>query len=353
MKQRDVLMLMDGIAPAIAGLIGKALAPVLQRLEATERDLAAAKAALADRPDFDGIVAREVAKALAEQPPVATAEEIAKLVPPGRDGADGVDGKDGAPGRDGENGADGRDGKDGAAGADGKDGRDGIDGKSVTMADVAPMIEQAIASGFAVMPVPKDGAPGRDGRDGIDGKDGADGRDGEKGLDGKDGRDGVDGRDGIDGAPGRDGIDGARGADGRDGKDGVGLAGVLKDHEGCLVFTLTDGSIVKLAHVDGRDGEPGKDGAPGRDVDFEFVRAAVKDEVQRQVTAPLAEAYKGVWKPGAFKHGDVVTWGGSIWLAKRDTEDRPESSDAWTLIVKKGRDGKDGEAPKGLAKVKL
>jgi len=119
------------------------------------------------------------------------------------------------------------------------------------------------------------------------------------------------------------------------------------------VFTLTNGSIVKLARVDGRDGEPGKDGAPGQDVPSEFVRAAIKDEVQRQVTAPLADAYKGVWKPSAYKHGDVVTWGGSIWLAKRDTDDRPESSDAWSLIVKRGRDGKDGEAPKGPAKVKL
>lgn len=193
---------------------------------------------------------------------------------------------------------------------------------------------------------PKDGAPGKDGADGAPGRDGEHGKEGTPGIDGAPGRDGAAGEKGLDGAPGRDGIDG---------KSGVGLAGVLKDHEGVVVFTLTDGSIVKLGRFDGIDGKDGKDGAPGRDADPEFIRSAVQDEVQKQAMAPLATAYKGVWKPETYKNGDVVTWGGSLWLAKADTEAKPETNDAWVLIVKRGRDGKDGEmkAPAEPKPVKL
>jgi hypothetical protein len=106
------------------------------------------------------------------------------------------------------------------------------------------------------------------------------------------------------------------------------------------VFTLADGTMQKIAHVDGKDG---KDGAPGRDVDPEFVRTVVQDEVQKQVMAPMATAYKGVWKQETYKNGDIVTYGGSLWLAKADTTGKPENMDDWTLIVKRGRDGRDGE----------
>lgn len=244
------------------------------------------------------------------------------------------------------------------AAKDGVDGVDGKDGLSVDLESLKTMIDEAVAAlpkvptaeeVAALVPMPKDGV---DGKDGAPGKDGADGRDGNDGK-------GITIEDVaplIEEVATRKVAEIPRPADGKDGidgKDGAGLAGVLKDHEGCLVFTLTDGAIVKLGKVDGKDGEPGKDGAPGRDIDLEAVRASIQEEVQKQVTAPLADAYKGVWKPGAYKRGQLVTWGGSVWFAKGDTEAKPESDDTWTLIVKRGRDGKDGEAPKPPATVKL
>lgn len=131
-------------------------------------------------------------------------------------GRDGIDGKDGAPGERGERGEKGEPGlpgpagtpgERGADGAPGKDGRDGApgpggqkgdrgeigpqgerglpgaDGKSVTLDDVAPVIEGAIAKGLLDLErrgmdliqrcidrieKPKDGAPGKDGRDAFD-----------------------------------------------------------------------------------------------------------------------------------------------------------------------------------------
>jgi integrin beta 3 len=57
-------------------------------------------------------------------------------------GRDGLDGKDGAPGKDG---LDGKDGAPGESGRDGLDGKDGAPGKSITMEDVAPLLETAVA----------------------------------------------------------------------------------------------------------------------------------------------------------------------------------------------------------------
>lgn len=205
---------------------------------------------------------------------------------------------------------------------------------------------------------------------------------------GRDGRDGVDGAAGKDADPdvvrsfvkeavaalpvaptaeevaalvpqpqnGKDGSDGLPGVPGAAGKDGVGLAGALLDHEGGLVLTMMNGEIKSLGIVkgrDGKDGAPGKDGVPGRDADPDAMHAAVAAEVQKQVVAPLATAYKGVWKPGAYKCGDAVTWAGSLFIAHADTEAKPESTDDWRLAVKRGRDGKDGEAPKPPTVVKL
>ncbi len=41
--------------------------------------------------------------------------------------------------------------------------------------------------------------------------------------------------------------------------------------------------------------------------------------------------------------GDGATWDGSFWIAQKQTQDKPGTSDAWRLAVKKGRDGKDGK----------
>lgn len=119
----------------------------------------------------------------------------------------------------------------------------------------------------------------------------------------------------------------------------------------------------------GKDGAPGlngKDGADGlgfddmavefdgdRTVLFKFQRGA------QMKTFPIALPflrYQGVYSEGKqYTPGDVVTWAGSTWTAHEQTTTKPgDGSKAWTLIVKRGRDGRDGkDAPGALPIVKV
>lgn len=62
---------------------------------------------------------------------------------------------------------------------------------------------------------------------------------------------------------------------------------------------------------------------------------------------------RGVFKDGmTYEAGDGTTWGGSFYIAQRETSAKPgqpsEDSRAWRLAVKKGADGKEGKAgPEG------
>ena len=50
----------------------------------------------------------------------------------------------------------------------------------------------------------------------------------------------------------------------------------------------------------------------------------------------------GVWKEGAsYVQGDVITMGGSAFIAQQDTSEKPGRSDHWRLAVKRGTDGRD------------
>jgi integrin beta 3 len=54
--------------------------------------------------------------------------------------------------------------------------------------------------------------------------------------------------------------------------------------------------------------------------------------------------YRGIFKEGSeYEQGDMVTWGGSTWVAQSDTKAKPGDGEEWRLAVKKGRDGKDGD----------
>jgi integrin beta 3 len=198
----------------------------------------------------------------------------------------GMDGQDGAPGRDG---IDGKDGAPGRDGIDGKDGEPGADGR--------------------------EGAPGRDGIDGMDGAAGERGEPGTSGKDGPSGLPGVDGRDGQPGgpgAPGRDGLDGKDGSPGINGKDG---------------FSLEDFDIVTEDD--------------GRTFVLSFQRG---DVVMRRELKTAAVLDRGVWKDGNYLRGDGVTWGGSFFIAQRDTDAKPETPDSgWRLAIKRGQNGKDGK----------
>jgi hypothetical protein len=235
-------------------------------------------------------------------------------------------------------------------------------------AAMAPVIREAVDKAVAAAESPllkriealekREPQKGDPGEAGPAGKDGVDGRDGEPGAPGVDGRDGTDGKDGRDGEPG---ATGERGADGVDGKDGAGLAGAVIDRDGVLILTLTTGETKSLGVVVGRDGENGRDGASGergadgfslRDFDTEF-RADDKVLVLKFQSDDTLETHEmflpyvrdtGVWREGEkYLEGDGVTWGGSFWIAQKDTDTKPDGGE-WRLAVKKGRDGKDGLA---------
>jgi integrin beta 3 len=108
--------------------------------------------------------------------------------------------------------------------------------------------------------------------------------------------------------------------------------------------------------VDGKDGAPGRDGLDG--LGFEELAAELRDDRTIAILAsregrtkeigalaipwPL---YRGVYQAGqAYAAGDCVTYGGSTWIARAATSSRPETLEgaaAWTLAVKRGRDGRD------------
>lgn len=106
----------------------------------------------------------------------------------------------------------------------------------------------------------------------------------------------------------------------------------------------------------GKDGRDGKDGADGfgfeeviaeqvdeRTVAFKGVRGDRVKEFGRMKSPAMVQ--RGVWSEGkSYEHGDVVTWGGSQWHANETTSLKPgEGLKAWTLVVKRGRDGRDGK----------
>lgn len=65
-------------------------------------------------------------------------------------------------------------------------------------------------------------------------------------------------------------------------------------------------------------------------------------EVVQKIAMPI-QIYKGVHRDGEkYDQYDNVTWAGSQWTStKAENTDKPGSSDAWTLVVKAGRNGKD------------
>jgi hypothetical protein len=65
--------------------------------------------------------------------------------------------------------------------------------------------------------------------------------------------------------------------------------------------------------------------------------------LQDVVRSEKSLKYRGVHELGAaYDTGDTVTHGGSLWHCNVLTKERPgEGSRAWTLAVKRGRDGKD------------
>jgi hypothetical protein len=141
-------------------------------------------------------------------------------------------------------------------------------------------------------------------------------------------------------------------------KDGVGLAGALINIDGSLVVTLTNGEMRELGKVVGRDGVDAK-GEPGRDAlaltNFDtalsedgrvLTLSLENDEVRvtHELQLPVM-IYRGVFKDGqTYVQGDTVTFGGSLWHCNAQTTEKPlEGRGVWQLATRKGRDGKDAK----------
>jgi hypothetical protein len=311
---------------------------------------------------------------------------------PGRDGVDGAPGKDGAPGLAGQDGRDGIDGKDGAPGRDGVDGvpgRDGAPGKDgcdgvdadpelvetlaagVKRIDAALKRQPPIASSFLIdeagvlQAIYPDGATkaigrvrGEDGERGASLMDGSINAEGQLVLRMSDGR--VIPAGIVRGAPGRDGKDGERGPAGRDAIEVRILSGIDESksypegscarHRGGVVRAerqtdpVTDGDLLRAGWavvLDGIAEESERVLDDGRMLERTTVYTSGRSFTRRIETA--VAIYRGVWKEGSYRRGDLVTRDGSQWHCEKDTAATPGLSPDWRLCVKRGRDGKDGK----------
>lgn len=231
------------------------------------------------------------------------------------------------------------------------------------------------------MPTPKDGKDGRDGIDGKDGQDGRsptldeikslipevkDGRDGTDGKDGKDGRDGVDGRTptldeikalipapirGEKGLDGKDGVDGKNGVDGRDALDITPLPaidetksyprGTYAAHKGGLwrSFEQTKGLKGWECLVNGFNGIEEEQIDERTTLIRCFTSTGTIETTRKSSHMFYRELYKS---SVAYERGDVVTWGGNMWVAiKHEGEYKQPGTEGsgWRLAVRAGRDG--------------
>lgn len=168
-KPRDITPLVRAVGAVITEHVGKAFRALAGRMDALETKLAELPTPKDGR---DGIDGKDGAPGERGEPGLQ-----------GERGEPGEKGIDGAPGKNGVDGAPGEKGDRGDPGQQGERGAPGADGKSVTMDDVSPVIEAAIAKGMLELErrgmdmiqrcidrieKPKDGAPGKDGRDAFD-----------------------------------------------------------------------------------------------------------------------------------------------------------------------------------------
>ncbi len=132
------------------------------------------------------------------------------------------------------------------------------------------------------------------------------------------------------------------------GDDGVGVAGALIDKEGHLVLTTSDGRTHDLGLVVGKDGDAGAtftlddfdiEQTDERTLEFKFLRGDTMHSFELEFPIPIfREAYK---EGRAYRKGDMVVWGGSLWVTTKDTNAKPDTPDSgWMIAARRGRDAK-------------
>lgn len=322
---------------AMAAIVNNATAPLLKRIEQLESrqlirgDKGEPGDRGADAPAVTGEeIYTQVSEYLAEHPPAA-----------------------GEKGERGEQGIRGQNGKD----------ADPIDLPAVVRAmteseDLLSFVKTCVKEEVARIPIPKDGEKGERGDKGDEGVPGRNGKDAEP----------IDVRAVIRGLLESDDLqsrvelhikeevhripnpkDGEKGERGEKGADGAGIADLLIDRDGNLVATLTDGRMKSLGVVCGKDGQRGTDGKDGADfsgfdVDYDGERTLTirgkGGDIAKRLPIPIDRGY---WRAGTYQKADVVTEGGTAYIAQTDTKEKPSLSSAdWRIFARKGRDGKDG-----------
>jgi hypothetical protein len=174
------------------------------------------------------------------------------------------------------------------------------DGESVPVEQVQRMIDEAVAKAVAAVPVPKDGEHGRDALD-------------------------------IEILPAIN--ETRRYARGTYASHNGGLWRAMRSTEGMDGWECVVRGIESMQLVQGENAKA-----------FMLqVEMSDGSQVGKSFFLP-AMIYRGVFREGEdYTPGDTVTWGGSLWHCNEQTKDKPtDGSKAWQLAAKRGRDGKDG-----------
>jgi len=212
----------------------------------------------------------------------------------------------------------------------------GIDGKSITVDDVAPLLNQLVTEKVSAIPIPKDGEsiPVEQVQKMVDEAVAKALQNIPVPKNGEPGRDAVD----IEILPAIN-------------PEKSYPRGTFATHLGGLFrsYQTTEGLKGWECIVDGI-AEVECEKAGDRNFSLKVTRSsgpvAIKDIFSTQMI------YRGVFTEGEFMPGDTVTWAGAMWHCDEKTSDKPGEigSKGWTLCVKKGRDGKDGVNGKDLTK---
>lgn len=107
-------------------------------------------------------------------------------------------------------------------------------------------------------------------------------------------------------------------------------------------------ALEEVRDMQQRPGPRGADGFGFKDMDVQFdgertitLKFERDDEVKEFTFKMPCMIYRGVYTQSQkYEVGDSVTFGGSLWVCKRDTTDKPNEGNAWQLAAKKGRDSK-------------
>ncbi len=263
----------------------------------------------------------------------------------------------------------------GEKGDPGERGEPGLIGEKGIQGDRGEMGEKGergeIGERGLIGPAGEKGAQGENGEQGQKGDQGEPGQRGEpgpvgigeKGERGEPGEPGPRGEPGSDGHAGANGTHGARGEKGESGDQGppgepgsAGPAGKnltiddVRDFlDAGMAKWMLDSDRLYRKHVDDfiaalPKPKDGVDGLPIDAIKYDHEMRSIvfiRDEIIVHELKLYTPRYEGVWHEGSYEMGLMVTFGGNLWSATKDTEAKPGTNGDWILCVKKGRDGRD------------